>query len=455
MTSHIRDHNQSEKPTIEDRRYACPGFFRMPKANDGGICRVKLPLGNLLLSQMNGIADAADNYSDSQIELTSRGNIQLRAVQKENEEKLVEALLALKLGPLTPGGDDVRNVMVPPTAGIDRSMLCDTTVIGTELLHMLQTHDEFFAISPKFSFLVNGGETTTVIDHIADIWLSISPDGQRFNFGYASRPDYSTGCANASGSVPLDRGLELIKVSLEVFVRFLKNNPAISRMKHLRKLPEFDSFLNMVFDHFSSDAGLPVIGVVDAAYEQALIGKFPQRESGRYYVGARPALGRLTSEQMRLLFTALKPRQSQSPIRITHHQSIIVPDCDDKEADAILNNLASIGLSVDKNDATSNIFCCAGAPFCHSGLSNVQRDGKTLISHLSKKSITPLHLTACAKACVATAPFPYTAVAKKDGYYSLYSAQTSHETKFGKLLADNMSTDELAEYFETEVSKAG
>ena len=96
------DQNKREIHAVKDRRFACPGLFRMPKANDGGICRIKLSLGQLQSTQMLGVADATTQYADGQIELTTRGNLQLRGVQKHHEEKLVDTLLSLCLGPLKP-----------------------------------------------------------------------------------------------------------------------------------------------------------------------------------------------------------------------------------------------------------------------------------------------------------------------------------------------------------------
>ena len=447
------DQNKREIHAVKDRRFACPGLFRMPKANDGGICRIKLPLGQLQSTQMVGVAEATTQFADGQIELTTRGNLQLRGVQKHDEEKLIDTLLSLGLGPLTPEGDDLRNVMVAPTAGIDNSMAIDTTLIGTKLLEMLQTTKEFFVLSPKFGFLINGAETTTVVDHIADIWLSSNEDGQKFNFGFASRPDYSTGCANAEGSIDATHAVDFIKSCLECLVKIHEQFPTVTRMKHLRKLPQYSEFLQAIRDKFSYNIGKPVICFPEAIKKQSLIGSFPQYQDNLFYIGARPALGRLTAEQMRKTATIVDKRRADSAIRITHHQGIIVPDCEENEIPTILNDLMEIGYATNQHDAAANVFCCAGAPYCHSGLSNVQKDGQYLIDYFNNKTISPIHLTACAKACVATVPFPYTAVATDEGCYNLFQSDNASDSKFGKLLRENLSIIEVANYLDRKISR--
>lgn len=442
-----------EIKTNKDRRFACPGLFRMPEANDGGLCRIKLTLGRLNDRAIDGLAEAAEIYSNGQIEFTTRANLQLRAVAKNDEQKLIAALLALDLGPLTPQGDDIRNVMVAPTAGIDRTMYYDTTKLGDQLLKILQTNKKFSNLSPKFSFLINGGETTEVNDHIADIWLSALPNGKTFNIGFASCPvNNFDGKNRAIGNIPSQMALKFITSCLEAFIFVSKSNPSISRMKHLCHSDDYRIFLAAMERQFGQKIEKPVHLTEKPTNNSALTGIFPQNGGQLFYVGARPQLGRLTSTALRDISKAIKIRARNTPMRLTHHQGIIVPDCTFEEADIIKNRLAVIGLAVDERDPALNIFCCAGAPVCRSGLSNVQRDGKYLIDNLACPPIAAIHLTSCPKACVATVAFPFTALATQEGIYNLYRADGSNEHKFGKLLSQNMTISDIARYIE-KVSK--
>lgn len=440
---------EPEIKNIPDRRFACPGLFRMPEANDGGICRIKLPLGQLNDRALDGVADAAEAYSNGHVELTTRGNLQIRAVAKTDEQKLIAALLALGLGPLTPQGDDIRNVMVAPTAGIDHTMFCDTTKLGGKLLEMLQTNQNFSNLSPKFSFLINGGETTAVNDHIADIWLSALPNSQTFNVGFASCPvNLFHSKTNAVGNIPFQTALDFIKSCLDAFLSIHHRNPSISRMKHLCHSSDYSLFLADVQRRFKHEIAKPEHLTENLMTHSPLTGIFPQKGGQLFYVGARAPLGRLSSAALRDISKAIRLRTQLSPIRLTHHQGIVVPDCTSDEADLIKKHLAMIGLAVDESDPALDIFCCAGAPSCRSGLSNVQRDGKYLIDNLKSSPNVALHLTACPKACVATVPFPFTALAIQDGVYELYRADGSNKNKFGKLLFQNMTISDIAHYIE-------
>jgi len=436
--------NERQIKTVQDRRFACPGLFRMPLANDGGICRIKLPLGRLTGEQIEGIAEAARTFSTGYVELTTRANLQIRAVEKNNEQKLINKLLKLGLGPLNPEGDDIRNVMVAPTAGIDVNMSCDTTLLGNKLLEMLQLSKEFVSLSPKFSFLINGGETTRVLDHVADIWLSAVPGGLTYNFGFASSAlDIQVKGNNAIGSIPAQQALEFIGHCLDAFIVISKSDPTITRMKHLHSHQRFDEFLADLKKRFNYEISKPLLSPEMLDNQPPLAGIFAQKQKGLFYVGARPELGRLSSKVLYNIAKLIKTRAINTPIRLTHHQGVIVPDCTKEEAQLIRNRLHEFGLATDENAPALYVFCCAGAPLCHSALSNVQRDGKYLIDHFSSPPKALIHLTGCQKSCVATVPFPFTVLAVKDGVYNLYRKHPTGNDKFGQLLRENVGISDI------------
>ena len=107
------------------RPSACPGLLRIVQALDGGICRIKLAGGSITSEQAHAVADAAQAYAGGVIEATNRANLQVRGIGAE-EGALIAKLLAAGLGPSNAAGDDVRNLMLSPSAGIDPQMLFDT-----------------------------------------------------------------------------------------------------------------------------------------------------------------------------------------------------------------------------------------------------------------------------------------------------------------------------------------
>ena len=60
---------------------ACPGALQTHPAADGALARVRVPGGLLTAAQLRVLAAAARQIGDGHLELTSRGNVQLRGLQ--------------------------------------------------------------------------------------------------------------------------------------------------------------------------------------------------------------------------------------------------------------------------------------------------------------------------------------------------------------------------------------
>ncbi|MET0797943.1 MAG: precorrin-3B synthase, partial [Rhodococcus sp. (in: high G+C Gram-positive bacteria)] len=92
----------------------CPGALSTHRAADGPLARIRLPGGLVLPEQMQVLAEAAAELGDGSLELTSRGNIQVRAVSDPDE--LANRLAAAGLLP-SPTHERVRNILASPLSG--------------------------------------------------------------------------------------------------------------------------------------------------------------------------------------------------------------------------------------------------------------------------------------------------------------------------------------------------
>lgn len=71
---------------------ACPGALRLHEAADGHLARVRIPGGLLQASQATALARAAEDLGDAHLDLTSRGNVQLRALPADAGQELAARL---------------------------------------------------------------------------------------------------------------------------------------------------------------------------------------------------------------------------------------------------------------------------------------------------------------------------------------------------------------------------
>jgi precorrin-3B synthase len=148
--------------TAADR---CPGVVRVHDAVDGGLVRVRVPGGYLTSAQVAALAAASRAFGDGNLDLTSRGNVQLRGLRAGTAEGLADALTDAGLLPSVTH-DTARNVVASPlldlagtVAEIDAGILALDPLPGRFLLgvgnrDVLSVHPDLALVDDRL--LVDG-----------------------------------------------------------------------------------------------------------------------------------------------------------------------------------------------------------------------------------------------------------------------------------------------------------
>lgn len=441
--------NPQPSPHLEgkpasDRRSACPGLFRMTDALDGGICRVKLGLGQLTSQQARIVGNIAATFGNGIVETTIRANLQIRGIGPDNRLAVIDTLIDAGLGPLVAEGDDVRNVMVSPTAGIDNGMFVDTRPLASKLLESLQLTPAYHALSPKFSLLIDGGEACAVVAHESDIWLSALPDCAHYAFGLGSSP--ATG--KALGLVTLENAFSLVSTILGLFLEQAAQADGVSRMKHLLSGEKTDAFIALL----QKRCAFAIIPALQ--WQRALVklgkhlGLHQQKQDGLIYAGVAPLLGRLSPDHLHAL-AAIADEANGGSLHLTPWQSIVVPDIAASHGQAVLASLHALDFSSDETTPTARIRACAGSSGCQAALADTQSDGRHLAQLLADSKLPSVHLTGCAKSCASISPAPVTLLARAPMRYDLFLCDNAGPSRFGRLLASDITIEDAATRLKT------
>ncbi len=415
----------------------------MVMARDGAIARIKLPLGRLSSEQAFALADIAEKSGSGAVELSIRSNIQLRAIAPQSWDTTIKALHAAGLGANTPAVDDIRNVMVSPTAGIDQGQACDVSPLAHALLKMLEGEIAFHALSPKFSFQIDGGENCAMISHPGDIWLSALNNGTHFAFALASSPDRP-----ALGIVDTENALPLLQNILRLFLK--RSTNGVARMKHLFEGVPQQDFLAELKAQVPFEIKEACDWQRTAPAPFAHLGVHPQRD-GQFYIGAMPFLGRLDSAQLKSL-AALAQNTNGGEIRLTPWQGILLPAIEAGQCDVVIGQLHALGLATKASAPQARIRACTGVAGCASALSDTQADARKLGPRLNDGT-SAIHLTACAKSCAALAPLPNTLLARGPGRYDVFFDDKTGPSRFGRLLASDVSLQKAARLLHSQERK--
>ncbi|MFV3379252.1 MULTISPECIES: precorrin-3B synthase [Pseudomonas] len=421
--------NQPLVPAMSPRPSACPGLWRIVAARDGGICRIKLPGGLLLADQAEAVAAAAERFAGGVIEATNRGNLQIRGIGAEHAG-LIEHLLAAGLGPREAAGDDVRNVMQSPLAGLDPAMLIDTRPLAEQLLQLLETTPRLHALSAKFAVQLDGGERLAMLEHPHDLWLSaMMLEGHAwYAFGLAGCPARGP----ALGAVPVEQGLALVRAVLERFLDLAR--PEQSRMRQLLEDYPADVFVSGLGLDVRRDAAIqrwrrePAVGT--------WLGPLPQRQGTAW--GIAPPLGRLTPAMLRSL-AALAREAGDGSLRVSPWQSLVLPNIDLAMIDRA--GLNSLGLVCQGDEPLARLTACTGSAGCAKAQADTKADALIIASLLKKGGPGSVHLSGCLRSCAVAHVAPVTLLARSPGRYDLYLRDT-HQPGFGRLRACDLSPEE-------------
>ena len=425
-------------PSVSLRPSACPGLLRIVPALDGGICRIKLAGGLISSSQAEAVAQAAQDFAQGVIEATNRANLQIRGIGAEHDA-LIDTLLSAGLGPKNPDSDDVRNLMLSPTAGLDPQMLLDVRPLAAQILSALEANPRFHDLSPKFAVSLDGGEGLVMLEHPHDLWLSaLNLDGEiLLGFGFAGCPGRDAPLA----AVPVANGLELVLAVLQLFLDLAR--PEQVRMRHLLAEVPARQLVEQLQKRLS--CGLRLDQKVTTWRRVAIaanphIGIYPQHQAGKVAVGGVAPLGRLTPAMLTAV-AQIAEEYGDNSLRLTPWQGVLLPNIPSEHAAQVLSALHTAGLLCSPRQSLAQIIACTGSSDCAKGQADTKADARLLADLLQHSGISrAVHLSACKRSCAAAHLAPVTLLAVSPGHYDLYFRAAGH-AGFGALQARDLTIE--------------
>ncbi|MGX7680104.1 precorrin-3B synthase [Jatrophihabitans sp. DSM 45814] len=346
------------------RSDACPGALTVHVAADGGLARVRLPGGLITAAALRVLATAASDLGDGELELTSRGNIQLRGLAPGAEFDLGERIAAVGLLP-SPSHERVRNIVASPLAGIDRPDI-PSTGQTTELAELAQELDRKLCAEPMLAELP-GRFLFGLDDGRGDI-LALEPDLTAFASTPGRfqiwQPHADRGC-----EVPVEGVTDTLVAGALMFLQ--ERKATNSKAWRISELPDSARHVTdrLIAEFGASPAagtrGPLFAGVPAGTAEPAGIVEQPD---GRSALVVLAPLGRLSGQQVHFLASKAGSRG----LRITPWRSVVVPDLVD--VGSVAQAAAEFGLGVDTDSPWYHISTCAGRPGCAKALADVRAD---------------------------------------------------------------------------------
>ena len=390
---------------------ACPGLFYNTLAQDGFLCRLRIPGGMINSQQFEAIADISDHYGGGYIDVTNRANIQIREIKQGINIQVLEKLQALGLASTNASVDHIRNIMTSPTAGIDTQELIDTRPLVKAWEKYITAHSHLSQLSAKFSVCFDGGGKISVKDRPNDIILAAELINSNIHwrlylsYGEKGEPAKDTGT--------LLKPVEIIAVLAALAETYLKhidiNNRCKPRLREIINYITIEKYLHQVKEKldpniFNFEFNLEKTPLCASASlrEKNLIGIHSQRQSGLYYIGIVLALGRLETYQIRGLAHIAK-RYGDDNIRLTPWQNLILSDIPQNQIIEVEKEITNLGLNCSPTDIKSFLVACSGKRGCGAAATETKDDALHLAKYLENLMILDcsvnIHFSGCSKSC--------------------------------------------------------
>lgn len=336
---------------------ACPGALQVHQAADGALVRIRLPGGMLTAAQLAALAQVSIQFGSGTLELTARGNVQLRGTT--DVTAIAEAIANAGLLP-SATHERVRNIVASPLSGRVGGN-ADVRAWVRELDAAICAEPRLAQLGGRFWFSLDDGRVD-VSGLAADVGVHVFEDGCALLL-----TGRDTGVRLAVGDV--------LKTLVEVAVQFIETRGKAWRVNELADIQGLLPGVDL-------GAGFPPV-------TRPPVGWIEQ-DDGSVALGAAVPLGVLPARVAEYLAAI------DAPLAVTPWRSVLVCDLDDVVADAALRVLAPLGLVFDENSPWLNVSACTGSPGCAHSAADVRADAA---QSLGMDSAVHRHFVGCERAC--------------------------------------------------------
>jgi precorrin-3B synthase len=348
---------------------------------------MRLPGGMITAAQLATLARAATDWGAGTLELTSRGNVQIRGVT--DTAAVADAAASAGLLP-SPTHERVRNIVASPLSGRVGSNT-DVRGLVTELDYAIRADPDLTALPGRFLFGIDDGRGD-ISGLGPDVGIHVTDD------------------AAALVLAGRDTGVRLgvdsaVPTMVAVARRFITSRGTAWRV---RELTAPDRLLGGL-------APSEARRTTWSAVTRPPVGWLEQRDA-HITLGAAAPLGLLPARTAEYLAAI------GAPMAITPWRSVVVFDLDEDVADVALRVLAPLGLVFDENSPWLSVSACTGSPGCEHSVADVRADAAAAVAQCRRPSgsgeeqaVGHRHFVGCDRAC-GSPPIGDVLVATGDGY---------------------------------------
>jgi sulfite reductase (ferredoxin) len=405
-----------------------------------GMQRIKIPGGGLNASQLETMAELAEEYSDGIAHVTTRQDFQLHYVHIEDTPTVMRRLAAASITTREACGNSVRNVTACPYAGVCTDETFDVTPYSRALSKFLLGHPDTQNFGRKFKHSFSGcAQHACGLAKMHDMGMiaATRTENGKLERGFEVYVGGGLGAVPYQAKlfdafVPTTELLPLAQAIGRVFARLgEKKNRSRARIKFLVQDLGIERFKELVLEERKTLAHDPrwTEYVADAEQlqetalrpgsEAAASAAAPegfarwratntrlQRQEGYAVVTVALPLGDITADQLRALADIAR-RFTRETIRTTVEQNFVIRWVSQGDLPEVYKALRAVGLGDAGASRLTDIVTCPGTDTCKLGISSSRGLAAELRTRLIplapslEESVDKLHIkiSGCFNSC--------------------------------------------------------
>jgi precorrin-3B synthase len=384
----------------------CPGILHAIQAKDGLLTRIRVPGGMIVPSQLAAIARLSAAFSDGNVEITSRSNLQMRAVGDENLNYLTQGLDSAGFLP-SRQHDRVRNVVTNPFAGLGFDEILDSRPFVLELDRRLIRDQAMGDLPPKFSFAIDGGGS----------WFNRESDDLALRVVFVGNSHLfhlAIGGASSGFGVRIDSAVDCLLEAAKICLYISRKFGVPARGRKIASVPQTMNCLLRELSNFLVACPRPD---VSNFVSDMPVGIYLTKQIGFVNLVPLVPLGRLTSEQIQCVASIAK--EWGGDLRLAPWRGIIIGSIPECAIGGVAARLQGVGLLLDSKSGYGGIYVCAGSTGCDASLADVRSDATLLARRLSGREGKPgwtVNISGCEKQCAMRSGATTELIANSLGY---------------------------------------
>ena len=386
------------------RRGHCPGVLRPIETGDGLLVRIRCRAGRLTKREAHLVAEAARSHGNGLLDLSARGNLQMRGVSDATLPKLTKHLIENGLADSDAETEHVGAIELDPLATVHCLALYD------EIKRALKSGAGLADLPPKFRVMIDTGGPLSMEDIAADVTFRRTKSEQ-FRVGLG-------GDAQSESILGYCRQEDIPDLAREISSAFLETcRQCAFNARTMRQLlthhPDTSRFTSLLSDDIA--ASVSSASSVDPLKLRQNGHQVGLATTDEPWIGFYLPFGRIGAETL----SALADMTSLD-VRLTPWRTVLIPvelaSVDALNAKAV-SFAADHGLELDSDALITSVSACPGSAGCLSGHVEAQRLARRLVDERPDlvRAAREVHVSGCLKGCAHPSRAALTLVGRADG----------------------------------------